>query len=277
MTGPTRYIAAGTQYAFLGFVDSTFNYLLGSTTSAPSAAATSPMLRLLGIQTASPGIQQSEDVSVPGDDTVLGQISFPPDTLPSFVAELGSEDLDINALLQGTSVVTLGGIKTGVLQPNNPENPDACLIIQGKAKSKDDSTGGAKAWSGMIIPRATVQPLGRETFEGRSAAVNRLQITTQTATHAPWGVTITDSNYGTSGAPIIEISSDNPVVMEATTGAVTTWTLTYTPVSQAKVVIHSNTAPLVAGADFTLAGKVVTFAPALAAGARVVGLYEFQP
>lgn len=277
MAGPTKYIAAGTQYAFLGFVSNEYNTLLGSNTSAPAPGAGSPMYRLLGIQAANPGVTESEDIDVPGDDGVLGQIQFPPDTLPSFVVELGAHDLTLESRLQGTNVQTLGQMQIGVLQPNEAENPDACLILQSKSKSKDDISGGAKAWSGMIIPRATAQPLGRESFEGRAASSTRVQFTTQAATHTPWGVTITDSNWGTTGAPIMTFTSEYPIFGERVTGAITNYTLALTPAGQSRIVIHVNGAPLTPGADFTLSGRDLTFTPALAANARGVIWYEWLP
>lgn len=280
MTAPNRYIAAGTQLAFLGLVDSQ-GFFLGSTSSTANAKSEG-MIRLTGIQTANPGPVEGEDVNVEGDDTGLGKIEFGPAETPSFIVNTGAFNLDLDAKLQGTLVETLGDIKIGVLQPNDASYPDVMMVIQSKSKSKDDGSDGTKAWSGYIIPIMTAQPLGRETFEGRTAAANRIKVTTQVASRKPWGVTILDANLGTTGAPLLPFTSDNPITMHVFKGdgATSTFTLDKTPVSQAKVIIHKETQLLTAGVDFTVntSTRVVTIsAGPSTAGSRYECIYEFQP
>jgi hypothetical protein len=278
MTAPNKHIAAGTQLAFLGLVDSQ-GFFLGKTASTAQNKSEG-MIRLSGIQTANPGPIEGEDVPVEGDDAVLGKFQFAAADTPSFIANTGVFDLTTDALLQGTSVESLGDIRIGVAQPNDPVYADACMIIQGKAKSFDDGNVGVSAWMGYIIPLLTAQPLGRETFEGRTAASNRVKVVTQAASRKPWGVTITTAVLGTTGAPLLPFTADNPLTMHYFRGnaAIDTVTLDFTPVSQAKVIIHKETQLLTAGVDFTVntSTKVVTFTSPPAANTRCVILYEFS-
>lgn len=278
---PNRYISAGTQYAFFGFVDTAGN-LLGSSVTAPANGSGSNMIRLLGIQQANPGPVEGEDVNIEGDDGSLGKIEFGPGETPSFVITLGAFDLETDAKLQSTLVETIGDIKLGVLQPNDPTYPDGCLIIQAKSKSKDGATGGAKSWSGYIIPLASVQPLGREEYSGRTAGANRLRVTTQVASKKNWGVTITEIVNGTNGAPLLPFTSDNPIAMARYTGTGAgsqTFTLDPLPVSLAKTIIVSNTAVLTPTTDYTVntTTGLITFVTNPPAGSKTIILYEVQP
>lgn len=275
---PIKTAAAGTRLAKFGFIDTTGN-LMGGSTSAPANGSGSGMLKLVGIQEAQVGIVEGDTEDVPGDDGIIAQFLFAPNELPKFVANFGARDLTQDALFQSTLVEQLGQINIGVYQPNNPVYPDGCLIIQGEAKSKDSGSDGTKAWEGFIIPVVNVQPLGRETFSGRTAAVNRLKMVTQLASKKPWGVTITDAVNGTDGAPILPFTSDNPINMHRYTGTGAggqSVVLDETPVSLARIVIHSNTALLTATTDYTLSNKTITFVTNPAAGAKVIVLYEFS-
>ena len=166
-----------------------------------------------------------------------------------------------------------------MLQPNHPIYPDIAVIIQSKSKKKDAGVDGAKSWAGYILPLCNAVPLGRETFEGRTAANDRFKVTAQVADKKPWGVTILEADLGTDGGPILRFTSEYPITGHRHTGDAATliYNLGYTPVSQAKTNIWVDTAPLVAGVDYTVvaATGVITFTAAPAAGAKIETLYEF--
>lgn len=276
---PVKKIVAGARLTFVGFVDTT-GFLMGGSTSAPANGSGSGMLSVMGIQEAPFAVQEGEAVDVPGDDGVLGQFLFDPDALPEFVANFGAFDLNQDALMQGTLVESFGQGYIGVAQPRNPVYPDVCLIIQGLAKSKDSGSDGVSAYDIYIFPVCTIQPLGRDSAQGRTAGVNRWKITPNIASKKPWGVTITDAVNGTDGAPILPASFDNPVTMHRYTGTGAggqSVTLDKTPVSLAKIVVVSNTAVLTATTDYTISGKVLTFVSNPAAAAKVIVFYEFTP
>lgn len=278
---PVKKIVAGARLTFAGFVDS-LGFLMGGSTSAPANGSGSGMLNILGIQQAPFAVQEGEAVPVPGDDGVLGQFLLEPDALPEFVVNFGAFDLHQDALMQGTLVESFGQGYIGVMQPVNPVYPDVCLIIQGLAKSKDSGSDGASAYDIYIFPVCTIQPLGRETAEGRAAGTNRWKVTPNIASKKPWGVTITDAVNGTSGAPILPASFDNPITMHRYTGTGAggqTVTLDRTPISLAKTVVISDTAVLTPTVDYTLntSTKVLSFVTNPAAGAKVVVVYEMSP
>lgn len=281
MSGPNRHIVAGFQESYIGFVNSQ-GFFIGASTSAPSAGTGSGMIHVLGVQNATPGIVEGEVVNVPGDDTTLGQFAFDADTLPAFILNMGAFSLSTDALLQTTLVETLGDIQIGVLQPGAPVYPDACLLLQSFAKSKDTGSDGVKAWQQFVFPVVTIQPLDREEFAGRTAGVNRWKVTVQRASRKPWGVTILDAVNGTTNAPILKMTSDNPLYFQVFEGnsAATTLTLDKTPVSVNKIIIHTGTGQkLVPTTDYTVvvATKVLTWIAAPATGSRHTIVYEFTP
>lgn len=278
---PVKKIAAGARLTFAGFVD-TLGFLMGGATSAPANGSGSGMLSILGIQQAPFAVQEGEAVNIEGDDGVIGQFLFDPNELPEFIINFGAFDLHQDALMQGTLVESFGQGYIGVMQPSNPTYPDVCLIVQGLAKSKDTGSDGTSAYDIYIFPVCTVQPLGRESAESRTGATNRWKVTPNIAGKKPWGVTITDAVNGTTGAPILPATFDNPITMHRYTGTGAggqTVTLDKTPVSLAKIVVISDTAVLAPTTDYTVntSTKVLTFVTNPAAGAKVIVVYEFSP
>lgn len=278
----TRYISSGTQLAFIGRVDDTGKFA-GISGDVAAGLAGEGMYHVLGIQTANPGPVEPETVNIAGDDTTLGAVQFPPNETPQWVMQVGAFDLTLQSLLQGTAVLDVNGIQMGVLQPNGATMPDVCLIYQAKSKSKDAATDGASIWSGYVVPRANCYPLGRAEFAGRQAANDRYQIVAQLASMLPFGVTIQTSTLGTTGAPLIPFTSDNPITMHRflTTAAAGPYQLAYRPIAQAKTrIVHvTQNTVYVPGADYTVdaVSRTVTFTPALPANTPIVVLYEFDP
>src|SRR3990167_224688 len=277
MSGPNRHIGAGVQLSFWARIN-TSGYMIGPT-GATANGSSEGMRQILGIKTANPGPVEPEAVDITGDDTVLGAIDFGPNASPQFTMEVAAFDLDTQSKLQSTLVETLGDVRLSPLQPANPEYVDIMLIIQGKSKSKDTATDGTKSWMGYFIPVASAVPLGRAEFNERTPAADRFKVTVQTASRKPWGVTILDAVMGTTGAPMLAFTSDNPLNMHylVGNGAITTIVLDRTPVSLAKLVVHrGNGQLLVATTDYTLSGSTITLVAAPTAGQMVEVLYEFS-
>lgn len=272
--------SVGTQQAWLGIAGGgLYNYLLGSSATAPAAGTISPMKQITGIQAAPTGIPEGEVIPVPGDDGVLGSIGFDSDAPTEFIITTGLFDLDLQALIQGTKVEAVGDINFGVVRPTAAEALNATIIVQSKAFKYDVGLRGQKAWHGYIYPAVNLRFLGRETFEGRTAAVNRFQVTANQGTHKFWGDTFTDQVNGSDSMTAQEFISDNPLVAERITGdgSVVTFNLLNTPITAAKTNVWINGVKQVATTDYTVsaANKTITFGVAPANDAVVVLLYEY--
>lgn len=278
MASFTKNIAAGNNFAFLGFIDSR-GYLVGSTTTAPApGAAGSGMIRLQGIKTAAPTVPEPEVVQVTGDDTLLGEFSFDSIAQRAFVVEFAIQDLETEALLLGTNVETLGEIKLGSLDILDAATLNCCLILQSRAQKQNAGVVGQSGWTGVIIPLATAKPLGRASFDERGPAVYRYQITPQIASNNPWGISILDANAGTTGTRYRPFNAENPITMHASTGnaVVTAFALDYQPISVAKTVTTATrvNVPLTSVQTTTPFGFTTTGTPI--GGAPMVTLYEFS-
>lgn len=276
---PIKNIQAGVQHAWWGRLDSDarFTDVTGSITSSSTLTG---MQRILGIQSANPGPGDTTEVPVPGDDGILGQFVFEPDTITAFDVAVGAFDLRQQAYLQGSLVEAFGDGYLGVMQPNSPDFIDTCVIIQGRAKSQDAANKGIKSWSGYLIPLAQMIPRGREQFNGRAAANDRFKVAPQVASKKPWGVTITDAVNGTDGAVIIPFNFDNPITLVAGVGDGTTVTFTLptgiTPISVAKSPFIVGTTPTTL-ASVSTSNRTVTFSVAPANGTKFTGVIEYQP
>lgn len=281
--GFLQYIGAGTKYLFAGTVDSSGNLVSGSSTTAPTAGNSSSMRRIVGIQQAGLAVPDPDIVVVPGDDSVLGNFDFDSDSPNSFTIQKGAFDMTFDALAQGTNVYTLGDVNFGVLRPDDSSYPDICWILQGRISSKDAATAGAQGWGGVIVPRTTVRPLGRDSFNTKTAAADRLFVTAQVATQFPYGVTFNNNTIGADAAPYVPFTASYPMHMVRATGDNTALvvSLPYTPAAADanKVIVVVNGVVQLYTTNYTvsIANKTVNFVTSPATSAVIEILYQFVP
>lgn len=279
MTSFNSAIASGFAYVQIGFLDSN-GFFVGSSTSAPASGATgSGMTFVTGVKQASPNSGEPEYVQITGDGKLLGEFDYESLASRGFIIETSISNLTLDATLQGTNVVSFGDGKLGVMDIIDAAEINACLILQSRAKKYDTGSIGQKGWSGIIIPMAIVKPLGRASFEERGAAVYRYSVAPQVSDHTPWGLTILDSNFGTTGARYLPFNFENPITMHAHTGnaSLQTWNLDRQPVSAAKTVLYSDRVALTVSSVSTSSPySVTTSASAPITGAHLVTTYEFS-
>lgn len=278
MTSFTKSATAGNTECWLGFLDSN-GFLAGSSPTAPSqGAAGSAMVRLYGIKEAPVAVPEQDVVQVTGDDDLIAEFDFTNIGTRSFVAEFAVEDLNMVAQLQGTLVETVGEIKMTGLDVIAPAELNVCLILQSRAKKIDAGVRGQKGWAGVIIPVATAKPLGRNGFSERTPGVYRLQITPQTASNHPWGISILDANAGTSGQRFTVFTAENPITMHAHSGngALSTFTLDYAPVSAAKTKVYSARVAQTTSSVSTSAPYSVTITGTPIGAAQMITVYEYS-
>lgn len=250
-----QFIAAGVDRAFYGVLDDEGD-LAGGTLTPPAtgSAAGSPMLRLRGVVSADPTVQEPEVVNIPGDNGSQGNFIFAPEQSPSFTLEKSVFDLALQALAQGTLVYADGDVSMGALQPDDPAHPDLCWVLQSPTKKKDIGQNGLKAWSGYFLPLTQAYPLGRAQYQTRAAAVERMRIATTPVGKMFDGMEIDDTTLGTSGAPIIPFTSDYPVYFHRFTGdgTETTFVLDHTPAAESTVRVRVDGTLATPTTDYTV-------------------------
>lgn len=231
----TKNLQAGVQQGWLSFMDP-YNFALGSNITDIAAGQIRGSYPFVGIQQMPTGIPEGDVVPVPGDDTTLGNFLFASDAPREFLMNFGQFDVTLDALLQGTLVEQLGNWNIGLADPSNPVYPTVTLIVNTRAIKRDVSVSGQGAWNVFIYPVVQIQPLNRETLQGRTAGVNRYKGTAQAAFNHPWGVTIAEAVNGDTSSFVFTTTSNYPLTLDALrgNGVVTDWVLNKTPVSAAE-------------------------------------------
>lgn len=275
-------ITAGTEFAQAGLVSSEYNRLLNSDGAVPANGTAGSMLRLIGIQVANTGFPENESVTVPGDNTSQGSIPFDSEAPNEFLLDFGVFNLSQEATLQGTKVYTFGDFRMGIRRPVNPEYPDCTLIVQGQAKQKDNASGGAAGWYGLIYPRVSLQPLGETALQGRTATAFRYKATAQPATHTPWGFTITEADFGVTQGYAIPFTSLYRLTMQPIAfagGGGETFNLDFTPAStsvQQNVLVVGSTS-YSSGYTISQTAPQLTVATNFSAGTLGTIIYGAKP
>lgn len=225
-----KRLTAGVQNCWLSFLDP-FNFAIGNNTSAITPGTIRGSYPFIGIQQMPTGIPEGEPVPIDGDDTTLGSILFAAAAPRTFLMNFGQGDQALDALLQGTLVSSEGRTSTGLVDPAHPVYATCSLIVQSRAINRQAGQSGQAAWTGFIYPVVQIQPLNRESLQGRTAGSFRYKAVAQAASHRPWGVTITDAIDGDDGTYALDFDSYNPLTMDAfvADGIVTSWILNKTP------------------------------------------------
>lgn len=271
----TTRIGAGFRVIHYGLTD-TNGYLVGGTEAAAAGNTNGKgMVRLYGAQTINTAVPEPTRVTVSGDDSPMVTFDFEAEELPGGALELAARTNDFEAFVQGSLVEEIDDLEVGVLQPGGGEPQPVVLLLSRRAKKW---TAASKAWENLVIPAATVTPLGGD-YQQRTATPYRYSISTSKTSRTPWGKLFSALANGATSAPIIPIDSDNPVMMHAFKGdnAETDFILTYTPISLDKTSVFVNGVKL-AQADYALntSTKTVTFDVAPATDALIVVLYEYD-
>lgn len=286
MSGFSDFIAAGVDLTFYGTVDSD-GYLNGGSLTAPANGATngSTMLRLNGTVSADLAIATPTEVNIPGDNGSQGQFVFQAESPPAFTLENSVFKLATQALAQGTTTYADGDMTLGVLQPNEYNPADMAWILQSPAKRKSGSGTGASGWTGYIVPRTNAVPLGRAQLRTREAAVDRYRIVTNPVSMLMDGLVVDDTNFGTTGAPVIPFANDYPIFEQRFTGDGTQdeFVLAYAPAvnSAAQIRIRINGVLATITTDFlvNLSTRVITFQSGHipTAGQKIIARIGFNP
>jgi len=273
-----KNVSAGVQEAWLSFTD-TEGFSIGNTTSTLSAGSTRGSYKFVGIQQMPSAVPEGEAVVVEGDDGVLGTLLFESAAPREFLINMGQGDLTLDAQLQGTTTYTEGDMILGAVDPNAPEYPTVALIVNSRSLKRDTGQTGQKAWTNFLYPAVQIQPLDRETYQGRTAASYRYKGVAQAVTNLNWGVTV-NNQFTTEAATAFRTTSEYPVTMHAftTDGSNMVITLDKTPAgtTSAKVRVYIERV-LQTGYTVSTGAKTVTLAGSPATGRRGVIFYQYVP
>lgn len=268
-------IQAGTQQAYFMFYDSNGEPSGGSPTALANGTS-SGAYPLIGIQEAPSAVPEAEAVTIPGDDTSLGSIIFSSDAARELILNFGRMDLTLEALLQNTLVETFGSISMGLIDPSVLVLATGALIIQGRAVKQSTGQEGLAAYSGWIYPYMQLQPLNRESAQGRTAGVIRYKGVAQLAYNRPWGTTIFDAGGNQIGGYAIPFTASHPLTMDAFRGSLSAITLAKSPSAVATTRPYSDKVYLGVTSINTPTPKTVTPVTPVVAGRPGAVFYEYS-
>jgi hypothetical protein len=279
-TNEHKPIAAGSERAYFGLLDSN-GVFIGNGTTAPAAGAQtgSALARIDGFKSADTSVPELERVQATGDDSALTEFQFESTALAGGNLEVAVHDMDFAAKVLGLSVIDNGNLSHAALgQPKNPDRKDVVLVLQRIAKSYTAGSRGTSRYEGIIVPKGTVTPL-LSSFAERAVGNPRYQITMSKSDAYPWGATLSTGTEGTEEAAFIEFATPNPLMIERWTGdgAETVFNLTETAAAADadNVLVWVDGLPQTYTTHYTTTTSAITFGTAPQNNAPVIAVYLF--
>lgn len=280
MAGEDR-IAAGFRYIFAGRVNSS-GYLSGNVSAEASNGQLLRMSRIRGAQTFPVTIPEDEKLPVQGDDETLVTFRFPAAELPSGIMGLAVHDMNFDALVQGTTVETIGDLRAGAMAPSGIAPQTMALLLIREAKKYEGSTKGPIAWEILLVPSCEIIALGAE-WQQRTFNAYNYSISLNKSSRAPYGATYTEGLRGTTEMPLEPIDADNPIEIYGGFGdnATASFALTTPPVSADgnKTHLYINGVKKTYGAGaagYTISGSTLIIGTAPASGAHIGYMQEIS-
>jgi len=233
--------------------------------------------RLTGVKGFVPTVPDVVTIQHTGDDVTFAQDYFAPSELPTATITSGKTNLDIDSILQGTTVQTIGEAQMGVLNTDKDgQEPD--VIVQTTRQSLDTDPAsafyGKRRWNTDFYPISRVVPKAGSSDQG-SDDTNNYNVIQTKAGQTPWGVGLSDANNGATEAVRLRFVAEYPLRLERWTadGTLDTFNTAMTPVSVAKTQVWANgTAQTVNSVD--TGSDTFTLSAVPSANAVVVALYE---
>lgn len=261
-------------------------YFAGTTGSLTPGATGQGAYLITGIKTANyKGIEPLVLLGT-GEDQPQGQIVEPPQTLPSFdiVGSIGNLTLD--GLTQNTLTFNVGTATYGVIQPYLPNYASGGLQIQRLAISKDAATNGSPNWDGVLFPKVWTVPLSSDGAAEKKVTDWKYHVICNPSSILPTGLPITSVAMQTTSGVEFPFTSPNKTLTFAWkgTGAVTAFNLPTSAIPSTGLLANGYPATIyvegvvTAPVSITLVSTnyVVTFSPAPASNARIVGVFEYM-
>jgi len=272
-----KTIGAGFHACHYG-VNNADGIFIGGTTTVPPAGNTagSAMLRLDGGRIAPLSIPESEIETVLGDDEPEVTFEWDSAELTSGILETSPRDNVFDALIQGTLIQEIGDIELSAYDPKGRIAQPMCLLVHRLAKSWLSGERGSKKWELRYILSCTIKPL-LSNVEQRTHSPYRYSLNLSRG-DVGFGMSINETDHGTTAMSIQVVDSDNPMARHRFTGdgATLTYFLTYPVISSAKTYVFVNQILQATPGDYACAGTSLIFVAAPANDAVIDVIYEVE-
>lgn len=270
---------AGLDGLYVGFKD-TNNMFNGF--SALTAAGSSGMRKIKGVQKVPSALPQPNRKYIKGDDRIIDQFMFAADSLPGGTIEVGTNDLTLDAAVQNSTTYTLGNWLMGIYGISNPTFPSMMLLGHQQAHSQDSASVGATGFNNILWPNVQMLPLGEDDPSFQNEGKNMYGCTFMPFAVAPWGADLDTSNFSVEDGIKIKWWSQYRTFMFAIVGdgTQTTFVVDHTPVNVASTKVFgfnldgSGSVAAVTVSSLVTSTKTITVGSALLTTKLYVCLYE---
>lgn len=233
-------------------------------------------VEIQGIQSWTPSIPDVQPIPHRGNDVVFAQDFLPANELPTATIATGKQNLELDALLSGTSTWATGEGQNGVFITNKDGSEiDVWQVLYRQAldTNRGSSTFSVRRWQ-TYFALCRMIPKGATAEQG-AADTNNYNVIYTKSNKTPWGEAYAEGTHGATSAVWVRHTSDYPAMLERFVGdgTITTFLLTWTPISVARTLFYVNGTNVTVNSVNT-ANKTATLAAAPAATGSVVALYE---
>lgn len=232
-----------------------------------------------GAKSFTSNVPDPQIVTHTGNDQPFAQDVLPPTELENATLTTGKTNLSADALLTDTLVETLTGNLVMGGMSTNKQGCEPQVVLMGWRQAVDtDPTSanfGQRRYITSMYPSSRVVPKGGSMEEG-SDDVNSYNVVPTTVTQTPWNVSFTEVTNGYTRTQRLRFISDGPLMMESfdTSGAASTFSVDFTPVSVAKTHVWYYGSPQTVSSVDTANKTFTLSAPPALATAKLVALYE---
>jgi hypothetical protein len=274
----TQLIAAGWEKALVSLLDGD-GFPIGLSTALDEGSDVGAS-RVRGVKTANVQVPAAERVTITGDNRPQGAFLFPPGEYPNFDIEVSIADFDLAAALESQVVRDVGDMSMHPIQSDTVQYLHALLWLQSHATSKESGSDGLSCVYGLLMPRVKLAYLGPGAFNEREGRSFKFNVALNPTTRYPWGLALNLDDDGCLSAPMFETANEYWPMLHTFKGdnSKTFWTVDYTPAGDETTnkVLGWNEGADQAFSDVDVATKTLTVAAPIAAGDRVVALYEYR-
>ena len=223
-----KLISAGFDRAYVVLLDDS-GYAMGLT-GAIANGSDAGCYMIDGVKTANVSLPSAKRVNITGRNRILGAFLFPPGEEPSFDLEGAVADFDLAAAVENTKVRDLGKWSIHPIMAKELSYADVFLILEMDAQSKESGSDGLSVKYSLLM-KAQMTYLGPGSVNEQGAATFRFSVAVTHWGIYPWGESLTTAAEGATEAAMVEMTSDNWLLIHTFVGdnTATSFTVDETP------------------------------------------------
>jgi len=228
-------------------------------------------------------IPEPQQINHYGDDRIFAVDRLPPNESISGTLTVGKNNFDVDALITGQNVVTIGETKFfGRATDKQGSEAQVCMIAWRQTLDTTPGASRVRRWDVRLMPVCQIIPMN-PSFDASNPEEMTYTVRPQVVSAYPWGIPFAEGVEGYTEGQLIDATTEYKPKLIAFLGdaAAVAFSLPAAApaVSTAKMQVWHTVAATGVTADVTgtviLAVDSVTFALAPAAGDTITVWYEY--